>query len=167
MPLVDYLTADRVVLLAAEQRDDAINELAEVATSGFPEFETQRVVAAVESTEKELSACIEPGIAIPHARLDDLPQTTIVVGVSHEGVTWAEGSPLVHIVVMLLSGPDAGDEHLQILAEIAKVLRQDDVLSQVKTARTPHEVYDVLRGAQRGRRLPRDERVDTDYDLWE
>lgn len=161
MPLVDYLTADRVVLLASEQRKDAINELAEVATAGLPQFETSHVVAAVESREKEVSTCIAPGIAIPHAQLEGLPQTMIMVGVSHEGVTWGEGSPLVHLVVMLLSGAASGDEHLHILAEIAKVVRQEDVLSQVKIARTPHEVYDVLRGAQRGRRLPRDERVDT------
>ena len=161
MPLVDYLTADRVVFLAAEQRKDAINELAEVATAELPQFETHRVVAAVESREKEISTCIAPGIAIPHARLDGVPQSMIMVGVSQKGVTWGEGSPLVHLVVMLLSGAAAGDEHLHILAEIAKVVRQDDVLSQVKIARTPNEVYDVLRGAQRGYRIRRDKRADT------
>ena len=161
MPLVDYLTADRVVLLASEQRKEAINELAEMAMAGLPQSETRHVVAAVESREKEISTCIAPGIAIPHARLDGLPQTMLMVGVSHEGVTWVEGSPLVHLVVMLLSGAAAGDKHMHILAEIAKVLRQDDVLDQVKIARTPHEVYDVLSGAQRGRRLPPDERADT------
>lgn len=161
MPLVDYLTADHVVFLAAEQREDAIHELAELATATLSHLDTDQIVAAVESREKEISTCIAPGIAIPHARLDALPKSMIIVGVSREGVSWGEGSPLIHLVVMLLSGSAAGDEHLHILAEIAKVLRQEDVLSQAKVSRTPGEVYDLLRGAQRGDRQLRDEHADT------
>ncbi len=160
MPLVDYLTENRVVFLAAKRRKDAIRELAEVAAAEFPQLEVQHAVEAVESIEEQISTCISPGIAIPHARLDGLAQTMIVVGVSREGVTWGEGSPLVHLVVMLLSGTGDGDEHLHLLAEVAKVLRQDDFLSQIMTAGTTLEAFDVLRDAQRGSVLPRDERTD-------
>lgn len=160
MPLVDYLTVDRVGFLTAESHEDAIKELAVVAASGLPEFDVQQVVRAVEFIEEEVSTCIAPGIAIPHARLAGLSQTIIVVGVSRQGVPWGEGGPLVHLVVMLLSGTDDGDQHLHTLSEVAKVLRQDDVLSQVSQSATPLEVYEVLRGAQRGTVLPRDEHAE-------
>ena len=58
MPLVDYLTEDRVVFLAAKRRKDAINELAELAAAELPQLEVQQAVEAVESIEEQISTCI-------------------------------------------------------------------------------------------------------------
>ncbi|HTZ52027.1 MAG TPA: PTS sugar transporter subunit IIA [Spirochaetia bacterium] len=140
-----HLSPTRIVSLRSRSREGAVRELAAVlaATEGGPDAEA--VTSAVRDRDKIVSSWIAPGVAIPHARITDLPGIEIAVGRSRPGVTWdsGDGDP-VHLVFLIVSGDADPDEHVLLLAEIARTLKDRALMQLVLTARSPAEAWRLL-----------------------
>jgi Kef-type K+ transport system membrane component KefB len=81
------------------------------------------LLALVLGREREYSTALENGIAIPHARLDEITQPTIAYARSYLGIDWnsPDGKPAHHI--FLLAMPRKMEsEQVQILAAIARMM---------------------------------------------
>jgi diadenylate cyclase len=148
MPLLArYLLPTRIVTLRSRTREGAIRELAAVLSPAGSGLDTELVTGAVGNREKIVSSWIAPGIAIPHARLSDMKGIEIAVGRSRAGVSWdaGDGDP-VHLLFLIVSGDgDAdSDQHVLLLAEIARTLRDRALMQLVLTARSAAEAWRLL-----------------------
>jgi Kef-type K+ transport system membrane component KefB/mannitol/fructose-specific phosphotransferase system IIA component (Ntr-type) len=128
--------------LQATDMAAAVREL--VAASGAPDQEA--AVQAVLARESTGGTGVGRGLAIPHARIHGLPAPLLALGVSEAGIATeaAEGDP-ARIIVLLLTPGDAEDEHLGLLASIARELGDPAVQRQVMKARTHTELIALLR----------------------
>lgn len=145
MPLTQHLDRRHVVDLLGSTREQVLHELAERVSPDLAGFDTGRILEAVEAREREIGTAIDPGIALPHARLPGLNRFVIAVGRSRKGVAWGPSVPdPVHLVVMLLGGEEAPREHIRILAALASALRRPCLLDDVRDAPTPNALYDLL-----------------------
>ncbi|MHC4592066.1 MAG: PTS sugar transporter subunit IIA, partial [Planctomycetota bacterium] len=89
MALADYLRSDAVCMdLAAQKRDEAIRALLDqfVDHNVMPAGLAERALAAILDRERLGSTAIGKGVAVPHARVDDLDQVMIAFGYSSGGV---------------------------------------------------------------------------------
>jgi mannitol/fructose-specific phosphotransferase system IIA component (Ntr-type) len=100
---------------------------------------------AVEAREVESStALLDIHVGVPHARMRGLRQSIVALGVSGQGLYEAVPTVPIQIVALVLSSPDATDDHLQILAGIATLLRSADLRAALLAARAGDEVLAAL-----------------------
>lgn len=146
MPLLSkYLDAERIVTLRSRTKEGAIRELAHALSGALRGRDLESVVPAIQEREKLVSSWIGPGIAIPHARLPGWDGIAVAVGRSRRGVAWdsSDGNP-VHLMFLIVSGEGDPDQHVLLLAEIARTVRDRALTQLVLTARTAEETYRLL-----------------------
>jgi mannitol/fructose-specific phosphotransferase system IIA component (Ntr-type) len=143
--LSDYLTPERVVFLRSRTRDGAIREIVNALKGAAPSFDPLKITRAIQEREKIVSSWIGPGIAIPHARLPDWQGITVAVGRSKKGIVFdsSDGNP-VKILILIVSDDKDPDQHILLLAEIAKTLRDLALKQLIMTARTGAEIHRLL-----------------------
>jgi DNA integrity scanning protein DisA with diadenylate cyclase activity/mannitol/fructose-specific phosphotransferase system IIA component (Ntr-type) len=143
--LARYLLPTRIVTLRSRTREGVIHELAAIVAPGSNGLDQNVVIDAVRNREKIVSSWIAPGVAIPHARLPVLEGIEIAVGRSRGGVSWdsGDGDP-VHLIFLIVSGDTDPDQHVLLLAEIARTLRDRALMHLVLTARSAAEAWRLL-----------------------
>ncbi|MBN2450034.1 MAG: cation:proton antiporter [Lentisphaeria bacterium] len=144
--LLDLLHREAVLPeLAAASRDDAIRELAVVAGNKMGGDARDRLVAAALARENEFGTGIGSGVAIPHVRLEGIRQPVVVFGHAAGGIDWdaPDGQP-VRDVFLVVTPAGAQDVHVQILAEIARVLQAEENRKKLDRAADAAELWAFL-----------------------
>ncbi len=146
MTLLDVLNKDLIkVPLTSVDRRSVIEELVEVyrKQSGISSTEAGDIVNAVLNREAQASTAMENGIAIPHAKLENIKKSVVVIGVSRLGVDFGgdEGSKVFFLV---LAPKDNPTEHIQLLASIAKVCSSNLYSRMLANAKNNDDVYQLF-----------------------
>lgn len=130
--------------LASRDAEGAVREL--IAAAAPPGCDPEQVAQAVLVREAAAATGVGGGLAIPHARLPDLAAPLIALGVSPDGVPFeaADGQP-ARIVVLLLTPGGAEDEHLGLMAEIARELGNPAVQRQIANVKSYTELLALIR----------------------
>jgi excisionase family DNA binding protein len=108
--------------------------------------DSRSFVEKLAEREEMVSTAIFPGIAVPHARKPEecpVRQPRIVIGVSRGGVDFnsLDGQP-THLFCLICANQVL--LHLKIVAELALVFRQPDLIEKVKNAGDPQRVVDIM-----------------------
>ena len=145
MDLERHLDATRVIDLNARTKDEALAELIEAVAASPAVEDPEALLRAVREREKLLSTGIGLGIAIPHARIPSVNDFVVAVGRRRDGIDFGsiDGRPAQ--IVVLIAGPqDAQKSYLELLAQLSKRLKLEDVRQQVVGDATPEEVVGLL-----------------------
>ncbi len=92
------------------------------------------------------STGIGNGIAIPHARCDDVDELTVICGISRDGIDFdaLDGKPVY--VIFLIVSPDKNKSlYLRVLANISRLLRHTPVRDELIRARNPKEAIEIIK----------------------
>jgi DNA integrity scanning protein DisA with diadenylate cyclase activity/mannitol/fructose-specific phosphotransferase system IIA component (Ntr-type) len=143
--LARYLSPTRIVTLRSRSKEGAIRELTGSLPLADRHVDPEVVIKAIQDRERIVSSWIGPAIAIPHARLPEWQGIEVAVGRSRRGVGWdsSDGNP-VNLVFLIVSGVDDPDQHVLLLAEIARTLRDRALVQLILTARTAAETWLLL-----------------------
>ena len=129
---------------------DVDSALAAVADSISPALglEGERVTEALIEREQLGSTSVGDGFAIPHCKTSGLRQIAIALARFSEGIDFggADHEP-VSFVFVVLSPPDQPAAHLQVLSQIARILKRRELRSELIAAADSAEVVDALRRA--------------------
>jgi mannitol/fructose-specific phosphotransferase system IIA component (Ntr-type) len=138
--------------LVAATRRGAIAELAKAASAVLP-VEAEKIESTAWSRERTLPTGIGHGVALPHARLDELVEPAVVVGISEAGVDFdsPDGAPAHVIFLILTPRRDAGAQ-LEISAEIGRLFSQPDMLERALRTRHFAEFLALVRSSDVGGR---------------
>lgn len=138
---------DALLPLHATTRDDAIRELCSLACNRIGYDDPDGVMGIVLDRESQMSTAMEQGVAIPHGRIADLPQATVVFGHSPQGIEWnaADGQP-AHLIFLVLTTPD-DPAQLQILRAIARAMLRADLREALRGAPSPDEARRIFHRA--------------------
>ena len=149
MKLQDYLSQDRIFFLTKNKKSQAILELVELTCALVPALDRNRTVQAVEDRESIVSSWVAPGIAIPHARLPDLKDFVVSIGVSREGIVYesVDGQP-VHLLILILGDVGRADQHILLLAEVARTFRLEATRQAVLSAQSKTQIYQILQNPE-------------------
>ncbi len=105
-------------------------------------------VEKLAEREEMVSTAIFPGIAVPHARKPEecpVSEPRIVVGVSRGGVDFNSlDGRSTHLFCLICANQVL--LHLKIIAELALVFRQPNLIGRLKTAADAQEVLRILLG---------------------
>ncbi len=119
-----------------------------VRTGRITEGDAEAVAAAVRKREESMSTGIGNGIGIPHAPSEHVNRVQALIAIAHHDVDFAalDGEP-VRIVVLFVVPQNEFQEHLNTLANIARVLNDEETRRKFREATTPEEVLTIVRAS--------------------
>ena len=91
------------------------------------------------------NSALECGLAFPHARLSGVKQLQFAFGCTPEPVLWgAKGSWPVQLIFLLAVPATDAVNYLQLLASLAKLGQQPELLAELRAAENPEAIFAVL-----------------------
>ena len=123
--------------------------MVEKTCTRVPALECGQTLRAVEDRESVVSSWVAPGIAIPHARLSNLGDFVVSIGVSREGIEYesGDGQP-VYLLILILGDARRADLHIQLLAEVARTFRSESTRRAVRSAPSARAIFQILQNPQ-------------------
>jgi PTS system nitrogen regulatory IIA component len=116
---------------------DAAEAIAAVAheLAGTTGLAAEAVSEALGEREKLGSTSVGNGFAIPHCKLDDLEDIVVALARFETGVEFGgnQHNEPVTFFFVVLSPPDRPAEHLQVLSQIARILKNGELRSELST----------------------------------
>ena len=144
--LADY-TRPALIVPRLRERDTAgiINELSQVLQRQGCVADVLPFYQAALNQELLTTSALACGIAFPHARLSAVRQLQFALGRAPEPLIWGAKGPWPVQFVFLLSVPatDAAN-YLHLLASLARLGQQPDLLAELRAAENTEAILAVL-----------------------
>ncbi len=136
MKIRDAIRPDLVFLgLNAENAESAIDVMArELAL--VSKLDAAKAKDALIEREELGSTSVGNGFAIPHCKLQNLGEIVVALARFDNGVDFGDGTKQekVRFFFVVLSPPDQPAEHLQVLSQIARILKNTDLRAELLDA---------------------------------
>ncbi len=127
-------------------KKDVLAFLLQGITELHPEIDFERTLQDICERELAFSTAIGKGIAIPHSYVSGLSEPLVAIAVVPAGVDFqAEDGEFVHLVFMLLSPVGNPMQHLNLLAEIARLGDHQEYVDRLRQAGSDEELEQLLR----------------------
>ena len=147
MKITDFLDKNCVIVgMKSRTKKESIKELLmKLKENGYIKNEKELLETVMER-EKLGSTGIGQGIAVPHAKSDQIENLVAALGISKVGVDFdsLDGEP-VNIIFLVLAPTKSVGLHLKALAKIARLLKDRVFRNALKDAKTPEEVIDLIK----------------------
>jgi PTS system fructose-specific IIA component len=141
----DLITVSLVDLdLAAQDKDAATRRLAELMHSEGRVTDLETFLSDVHAREAQMPTGLEGGIGIPHARSTGVTQPTVAFGRSAAGVDYGASDGPAHLVFLIAAPAGGGDEHLKVLAALARRLVHASFKEALLQASDAEDVVDLF-----------------------
>ncbi len=131
--------------LQAKDKKGVLEELAEVISKHEPSIDKRALVKVLVERERLGSTGIGDGVAIPHGKMNSVSRPIISFGRSKQGLDFdsMDGQP-AHLFFLLIAPEDSSSVHLQVLAKIAKILKNRDFRKKLMEPGTKKELYQTI-----------------------
>ncbi len=153
MRLVDFIKDNSMMCgFSASSRHEVIQVLADtLAERGLVESQGE-VNDGLTVMEELHTTVIGNGVAIPHATIEGVPQTVLMVAVSAQPVEFGPTDrEFCSVFFVLLSPPGSGGEHVRILARIARLASDRSAVDRLRGAESEAMLREAVE-AMDGRR---------------
>ena len=146
MNVSDFLSLERIRLDVDATSRKRVLETLGALLAGADETLSERLVSnGLFAREKLGSTGIGFGVAIPHARIPQLGRALGAFLKVEHGIDFdaPDGRP-VDLIFALAVPEESTEEHLEILAVLAKQLSVERLREQLRSARSPQEAWALL-----------------------
>jgi mannitol/fructose-specific phosphotransferase system IIA component (Ntr-type) len=135
--------------LAARDKSAVLSELVGLLEQAHGIPSDGRILDSVERREAMMSTAIGFGVAIPHGKSRIVDRMVAVCGVSREGVDFGadEGAPS-HLFLLFVSPEGSATEHVRTLANVSRLLKEDDVRRDLRAAKSPEAFLAAIQAAE-------------------
>ncbi len=145
--LSDILAIDRIDARLTVANKKALFQQLGGAAARTTGLQTKDIVAALNERERLGSTGFGAGVAIPHGKIEGLPQmfgyfARLTSPIEFQAV---DNLP-VDLVFLLLSPTNAGADHLKALARVSRALRDRATLAKLRGARSRDAIFALLSG---------------------
>ncbi len=147
MKITDFLDKRCVIIgMRSRTKKEAIKELlTKLKENGFIKDEKE-ILETVMEREKLGSTGIGQGIAVPHAKSDQIENLVAALGISKTGIDFNSlDGEQVNIVFLVLAPTKSVGLHLKALAKIARLLKDRVFRNALKDAQSPEEIMDLIK----------------------
>lgn len=131
--------------LEANTKEGIIEEIINRLVEKEKVINRDAALKAVLERENKMSTGMENGIAIPHGKSEEINEMVAAFGRTSHGVDFKsiDNQP-AHIYIMTISSLKHSGPHLQLLAEVAKILRDSQVRQKLLTAESAQDVINIF-----------------------
>ena len=141
---MSLITEAQVVLdLAGADRHEATRTLAATLVASGRCTDLEQFVADVATREATMATGLPGGIGIPHARSAAITTPSLVFGRT-TGVDWGAADGPATLIFLIAAPDGGGQEHLQILAKLARKLMRSEFRQALLEAPDATTVVDIV-----------------------
>lgn len=131
--------------LVAKTRTSVVSEMSQLAASTGCLWDPDAMAEAVLARESMHPTALDNGVALLHPRRPlpaILNDAMLALGVTPQGVPFGGGHGLTDIFFLIASTSD--HQHLRILARLARVISDPQLLSSLRDADSPAAAYEAV-----------------------
>lgn len=146
MKLAEILDEGNIIPdLRARDKRGVLEELTETISRQEPAVDKTALVKVLVERERLGSTGIGDGVAIPHGKLNSVDHPIISFGRSKKGLDFEsmDGQP-AYLFFLIVAPEDSSGFHLQVLAKIAKLLKNSRFRKKLMEANTRLELYKTI-----------------------
>jgi diadenylate cyclase len=147
MRLEKIIARSRIIDLHSVTLRGALEELLAVSVSKFSDLKPESLLRGLLARESTMTTYLGLGVSLPHVRVKMNRRYVLAIGRSRAGVRHegAKDDERVHLIVMLIAGEKARD-YLQVLASIARQVRERELVENLTSAPDLDTLYERLIG---------------------
>lgn len=144
--ITDYLDVDLVLFLTQDNRDDVIDVMIDRLDHKAKLKDKASFRKAIFHREGLVSTGIGMGVAVPHAKMKEIRQFFIAIGIQQmKGIEWNALDKVPVRIVFMIGGPDdRQSEYLQILSMLTRAIKDVELRKKLLKASNPQEVFDLF-----------------------
>jgi len=144
--LLSYIHADCAsASLRGTSKLEIITELVDLLDARGKLRDRATVLADVLEREDATSTGMEHGIALPHAKSDGVDDMEVAVGIKRNGVEFASmDNKKARLFILIVSPKKTSGPHIQFLATISMLLRDEALREKIISAATPEEMVALM-----------------------
>lgn len=143
---MDYTSLKYIKNLVAEEKFEAIDELARVFEGSGLCDNINSLVSALKERESIMSTGIGGGIAIPHAKMAGVSEMAFAIGISPNGIDFdSMDGNRVNLIILVIAGEKQHKDYLRLLSNIMAILKKDPVKEKIISASSSEEIIEILK----------------------
>ncbi len=145
MRLDKIISRGRIIDLHSQDMEGALRELLAVSAAKFTDLKPELLLKGLLARESTMTTYLGGGIALPHVRLKMGRRYLLAIGRSRAGIRHdgPKDDDQVHLILMLLADERARD-YLQLLASVARLVREPALVRSLLDAPTPGDLHQRL-----------------------
>lgn len=146
MNITDILDEDSIIAeLTSRDKKGVLEELVSVLVEHGWLKDKEKPVQVLLERERLGSTGIGDGIAIPHGKLKEIKGIICSFGRTKGGVDFQSiDEKPAHLFFLLLAPEDSASEHLQALARLSRLLKDDQLRRRLMEANSKEEIYRII-----------------------
>jgi mannitol/fructose-specific phosphotransferase system IIA component (Ntr-type) len=143
--------------LSASERDAALGELVDLVPDDVLTGSRSRILAGLLEREERMTTGVGQGLAIPHLVSSEIRSLTLVIGASSTGVDFNSLDQIpVKLIFVILAPENMRSRYLQVLAGLARLLREEQIVQRALTSSTAEELIALMKKYEALIRLKRE-----------
>lgn len=148
MRLEKIIARGRIIELSSRDMKGALEELLQVSVSRFSDLRQETLLRGLLQRESTMTTYLGEGVALPHVRVKMGRRYVLAIGRSRDGVRHdgAKDEEPARLILMLLADEKARD-YLQVLASLARLVKEPELVRSLIEAPTLDELYERLYAA--------------------
>jgi len=148
---IDFNIKPRWILYSGgTSMERLLRELLDRLSEDFPAIDTDQLHDNLIQQEKEYCSIIGYDISLPHAYVDGIDESMVLVSKSLSGTKCIFSSDPVSIVFLVLSPRNRSEMHINTLAKISRFISDGENRELLKQARSQEELVRVFFPANNG-----------------
>lgn len=146
MKLQDCLQPDLVFCeITAQSKKKALEIISEQIDKKIPQLSKKEIFEALINRERLGSTGLGHGIAIPHCRIPGLQAPIALFAKLSKPIDYdAIDGQKVDLIVALFVPEESNEEHLQLLADVAKIFSQRNNIESIRKIHDGNILYNFL-----------------------
>ncbi len=127
MRLERFITRQRISDLTSTDLKGALAELLAASVARFADLNAEALLKALLQRENTMTTYLGFGVALPHVRVKMHRRYVLAIGRSQAGIRYdgLKDNERIHLVIMLLADDTARD-YLQVLASLARLVKEPE-----------------------------------------
>ena len=139
------LTPQRIVIWDDPvPRQDVRKKLVDAVVSTTQGLSAETVMKKLAEREQQGSTFLNEGIALPHARFDELMSPQVALGLTRAGLLDVVTEQPISAVFLLLSPSAGANVHLQLLAKAGRALQNRELRATLARVGSPEEAMEAI-----------------------
>ena len=146
MKLSEVLNIETIVPeLSSSNKPDILKELSSYISLKYSNVNENKIFETLLDRENICSTAVDEGVAIPHGKLSGLNNIITMVARKRDGVDFdsLDGN-LTNLFILVLSPIDSSGQHINLLARISKIFKDQNLRAKLLEAETKEQIYEIL-----------------------